>query len=247
MNKPAGATRAVPLPRSAAPRRRQLPRMERHTLQAEVYGAIRHALMTGQFVPGEQLTLRDLAAALGTSMMPVRDAMVRLVAEGALELLPNRTTALPLMTRDRLRQLYRIRIALEVMLVEGAAHRVSAADLATLAALTERMEADRRGSDVTGFVAHNQEFHFIIYRAANESVLFRMMETLWLQVGPFIHFSLTEHGMTMGNDQHRIAVAAMEKGDVRGACRAMKRDIAEAAATIIRRLPEEPSTPPRRR
>src|SRR5471030_792429 len=119
-------------PTSAQPGRRRLPRMERQTLKADVYNAIRQALMTGQFQPGEALTLRDLAKALGTSMMPVRDALLRLVAEGALEMLPNRTAVLPLMTRTRLRQLYRMRITLDTMLVEEATKRITTADIKTL-------------------------------------------------------------------------------------------------------------------
>ncbi|MGE0153473.1 MAG: GntR family transcriptional regulator [Reyranellaceae bacterium] len=216
----------------------QLPRMQRQTLQEDVYDALRQALMNGQFVPGEPLILRDLARALGTSMMPVRDALVRLVAEGAVELLPNRTAVLPMMTRDRLRQLYRVRIALEAMLVEEAAGRVSADEMEVLAALIERMHLAYKAVDVTTFLRHNREFHFTIYRAAREDVLFRMMETLWLQVGPFIHFSLTPHGMKVGNDHHRDALAAMRTGDVKGACRAMERDIADAVATIMRNLPD---------
>lgn len=212
--------------------------MVRQTLQTDVYNAIRQALMTGQFKPGEPLTLRDLAKALGTSLMPVRDALVRLVAEGALEMRPNRTAILPLMTRTRLRQLYRIRIALDNMLVEEAAKHVTPADLKALAVLIERMDAAAKAVNVKKYLELNQQFHFVLYRASGETVLLRMGETLWLQVGPFIHFSLTELGMAMANKHHRAALAALKRGDAKAACKAIENDVAEAAEAIMNALPE---------
>ncbi len=218
--------------------RRALPRLARSTLHEDAYGAIRDALMTGRFQPGEQLTLRDLAQSLGTSMMPVRDAVGRLVAEGALTMLPNRSAALPAMTRDRLRQLYRVRLALDGMLVGDAARRIGPRDLEALTGLIERMEADRHAVDVAKFLEHNQAFHFIIYRAAGEPILCRMMETIWLQIGPFIQHSLDEIGMAGGSKHHRAALEALVRGDAEAACRAMAQDIVDASEIIMRRLPE---------
>ncbi len=231
-------TQAAKSKAAARPARRRLPRVVRQTLQTDVYNAIRHALMTGHFRPGEPLTLRDLAKALGTSMMPVRDALLRLVAEGALEMRPNRTAVLPLMTRTRLRQLYRMRVALDGMLVEEAAKHVTPADLKTLESLTERMDAAAASVNVNKYLELNQQFHFILYRASGESVLLRISEMLWLQVGPFIYFSLTELGMVMANKHHRAALAALKRGDAKAACKAIESDVAEAAESIMDALPE---------
>jgi DNA-binding GntR family transcriptional regulator len=218
--------------------RRTMPRLARSTLHEDAYQAIRDALMTGRFQPGEQLTLRDLAQSLGTSMMPVRDAVGRLVAEGALTMLPNRSAALPAMTRDRLRQLYRVRLALDGMLVGDAAERITPRDLKTLQGLIERMEADRKSADVARFLEHNQAFHFTIYQAAGEAILCRMMETNWLQIGPFIHHSLDQRGMAIGSKHHRAALAALARGDGEAARQAMAQDIIDASENIMRRLPE---------
>src|SRR5256885_7031933 len=64
--------------------------LKRQTLSSDVYAQLRELLITGQMIPGEQISLRTTASALGVSVMPVREAVHRLVAEQALELTPNR-------------------------------------------------------------------------------------------------------------------------------------------------------------
>src|SRR5579872_5801124 len=63
----------------------------RDTMQVKVYRTLARGLMSGMFKPGEAVTLRTLATRLGTSAMPVREAVSRLIAERALVLLPNRS------------------------------------------------------------------------------------------------------------------------------------------------------------
>ena len=71
----------------------------------QVYAAIRNGLVDGSFVPGRSVTLRGLAAMLGVSPMPVRAAVTRLVAEGALALTPTRRVCVPAMTPGPLRRI----------------------------------------------------------------------------------------------------------------------------------------------
>ena len=83
--------------------------VERETLNDRVYRELKNSIMAGSFKPGSELTLRSVADALGTSLMPVRDAMRRLVSERALEVLPSRKIALPVLTVDKFLELRRIR------------------------------------------------------------------------------------------------------------------------------------------
>ena len=75
--------------------------VERDTMQERVYLELRRALMRGDFAPGETLIVRALSDQFGTSHMPVRDALSRLVAEQALEVLPSRSVAVPVLSRER--------------------------------------------------------------------------------------------------------------------------------------------------
>ena len=75
------------------------------TLWQRVYSELRDFLMVGGVPPGEKVTLRQLTTAFGTSLMPVREAVQRLAAEGALEILPNRAIRVPVMTRARVNEI----------------------------------------------------------------------------------------------------------------------------------------------
>ena len=77
--------------------------------------------MSGQMMPGEQISLRSAATALGVSVMPVREAMQRLVAEQALEVTTNRAMRVPTMTASQFREITTIRINLEGLATEQAA------------------------------------------------------------------------------------------------------------------------------
>ncbi|MCY1364285.1 HTH-type transcriptional regulator McbR [compost metagenome] len=101
-------------------------------LQEQLYQRLRDGLLAGHFQPGERLKIRDLASAWGTSPMPVRAALQRLVAEGALEGEQQRSVRVPAMTRERFEHLLQVRLALEGLAVESAAPRLAADDLAAL-------------------------------------------------------------------------------------------------------------------
>src|SRR5271154_278523 len=114
---------------------------ERDTLRLRVYRSLARGLMAGMFKPGEAVTLRTLAKRLGTSAMPVREAVSRLIAERALVLLPNRSVIVPRMSRTRFAQLSRTRQMLEGTLAEIAAARATPELLHRLA---ENDEARKR-------------------------------------------------------------------------------------------------------
>ena len=74
-------------------------------LHDDIYAALRHDLISGALAPGQRMSIRTLAESFGTSLVPVRDALKRLVAEHALLMLPNRTVCVPMMTRERFQEL----------------------------------------------------------------------------------------------------------------------------------------------
>jgi len=82
-------------------------------LNGRVYAKLRAELMNGTFEPGEIVSIRGLAERLGTSTMPVREALNRLIADRALEARANRTIAVPLITRTGYRAVCEVRQALE--------------------------------------------------------------------------------------------------------------------------------------
>src|ERR1700729_3501493 len=107
-------------------------RIERETVQERVYGVLRDRLMRGGFEPGQKLKIADLATALGTSAMPVREALNRLTVERALETLPSRTVRVPALSKDALQDLRETRFAIEGLAISRAASNMTPESLATL-------------------------------------------------------------------------------------------------------------------
>ena len=100
--------------------------MIRQTLSADVYSQLRDLLISGRVMPGEKLSLRSIADALGVSVMPVREAVHRLVAEQALEMAANRYIRVPVLTVSQFREITSIRLNLEGQAAARAAQLVSA-------------------------------------------------------------------------------------------------------------------------
>src|SRR3546814_15849232 len=107
----------------------------RQTLHAHAYEQIKEALIEGVYRAGQKVTNRALAAALGTSVMPVREALRQLAAEGALDILPNRTVQVPVLTRERLLEITSIRTRLEGLAAAKAAMRLEEGDVQSLGRL----------------------------------------------------------------------------------------------------------------
>jgi len=104
-------------------------KLERETLHDRAYLELKRAIMSGAIRPGATITIRAMATALGTSPMPVREALRRLVAERALDMLPTRSVTLPVITPDRFDEICRIRVTLEGLVTETAAGLIRAGEL----------------------------------------------------------------------------------------------------------------------
>ena len=195
-------------------------------LQEQLYQNIRSGLLSGRFQPGERLKIRDLAAEWGTSPMPVRAALQRLVAEGALEGEAQRSLRVPAMTRERFEQLLPVRINLEGLAVELAAARLTPTELALLQTTVARMDVALQQRDMPGYLSANSQFHLTLYNACANPVLLRLIESLWLQVGPFFNCLFTEADLSLRlNDFHGDCLQALQAGDGPAARVAIEQDL----------------------
>src|SRR5258706_8451756 len=113
------------------------------SLRKQVYDSLRAALTAGRFVPGQKLTFRFVAGALGVSLTPVREALRRLVAEGAFEMQPNRSVRLPLMTRAKVLELRDIRMAVEGLAAGKAALSADRRQVTALRRIAREIAAAR--------------------------------------------------------------------------------------------------------
>lgn len=206
-------------------------------LQERLYQRIREGLLEGRFQPGERLKIRDLAAAWGTSPMPVRAALQRLVAEGALEGEPQRSVRVPLMTRERYQNIFQVRLGLEGLAVELATPHLTPADMAELRDCVQRMDVAIEQRQVQDYLEANSRFHLQLYGACGNPVLLRSIESLWLQIGPFFNRLFTGADLSLRlNDFHEEAFAAIEAGDAKAARKAMEQDLIYFARFLLNLL-----------
>lgn len=208
---------------------------ERFTLNDQVYSDLRRLIMAGRLRPGQAISLRTLASVINVSPMPVRHALQRLVTEGALEVKPNRTFALPVLTPEDFREIADLRASLEGMAAERAVTQLKKADIAALIDINRQMFRAGIG-DWEKYLELNRQFHFRIYIAADMPRLLRFIETLWLQIGPLLNLVTTRDEMQFGEDAHEAAVAAIAAKDAAGAKAAVERDILDAARVIVEGL-----------
>jgi len=209
------------LPLRLAPARRRTG----ETVQEFAFRRLRHAIMTGRFSPGLAVTIRGLAALLGVSAMPVREAMRRLVAERALDLLDNRRVRVPEMTAPRYEALIAARILLECEAARQALPYVRAAELAELRRLDAACQEVFERGDVERTIEANFVFHRFLYGLAPSDALTPLIESIWLQIGPFMRAGL--RGATVYNraDRHGEAMAAIERRDAGAVARAIEADV----------------------
>ena len=213
-------------------------RLEHQTLNDRAYGALKKGLMSGQFRPGEVLTIRHLAAEYGISATPVREALQRLVAERALELQRNRSIGVPIPTLEKFVELRRIRCLLEGLASELATPHFRRADIARLARIIEEIDVDIATNNPAGYLRRNEKFHFLIYERARSPQMLRIIQDLWTQVGPFFNSLFEDRSyLAEANDGHRKIIAAIRSGDPAAVRDAVVWDIGEAAESLMQRLP----------
>jgi len=200
----------------------------RLSVNEAVYQALRNKLMHGEYQAGQVLGIQSLADALGTSTMPVREALRRLVAQQGLEPRPNGTTRVPLLSRARLIDIRRARVLIEGTVTEWAAPRLDAATLDALDRLAEEITAARRTPEgVATSLEKNRIFHFTIYQAAGSPVMSAMIESLWLQSGAYLRAKREQlHTDANPADRlHEATVAALRAGDGARAREWMQQDV----------------------
>ncbi|GGM29183.1 GntR family transcriptional regulator [Pseudomonas asuensis] len=209
--------------------------LDQGNLSVRTYFAIRESLIAGNFKPGERLVMQELADSLGTSVTPVREACLRLVAERGLELRSGRFATVPELTMERYMEVRTIRIALEGLAAELATAHVTEDDLKKLEELHVQFERADRESDGLNAMRFNREFHFTVYRLSGMDMLVAQIESLWVSMGPILNLFYSEggHENYLGADEHQVLIAALREKKPAKARKAMAEDIIRGGESII--------------
>jgi DNA-binding GntR family transcriptional regulator len=200
--------------------------------------------MDGLYEPGQVISLRSVARDLGTSPMPVREAMRRLNAEGALEFRSNRSIALPQISRKRFREITDLRVELETRATESAVREHGEILRPLLTTLEQRAKL-ARGRGLAERLSLNREFHFTIYETAGNELRTRLIELLWLQSAALTHVYFAKGPTKSQGGHHRQIIQAVRERKPVKAGKAMEDDIRETAEQILAfwRFPDDQPSP----
>jgi DNA-binding GntR family transcriptional regulator len=202
----------------------------------QVYRALRDRILFGEMAPGEPVTIQGLVAATGAGMTPVREAIRRLIAEGALLAHGNRRVSVPVLGATDVEELLFARLALEPELARRAALKADRADRDRLAAEDAALDAAIARGDVSGYLRRNHGFHALLYATAAAPVLESLAAGLWLRFGPSMRVVCGRAGTGRMPDRHKELLAALAEANPDAAAEAMRRDVGDGMA-LLREAP----------
>ncbi|MDX1784650.1 MAG: GntR family transcriptional regulator [Roseovarius sp.] len=192
-----------------------------------VYRGLRSRIMHGEIAPGQALTLRGIGREFGVSMTPAREALRRLVAEGALTLSLSGRVSTPELSNDRIEELAALRSLIEVELASRALPRAHIALIDRLTTINAQIAEDIARQDAVGFIRRNLEFHRTLYLRAQAPAMLAMAETVWLQLGPTMRVLYGRLQQKEPPHFHRLIIAALKAGDEPGLRLVVRSDVTQ--------------------
>lgn len=212
--------------------------VDHENLSSTVYATLCDALIQGRFQPGDRLKIRELAEQLGTSVTPIRDAILRLAHDDAIVFRSARDIRIPYMSEVRYTEIRAIRIKLEGLAAETAAQLATKTDIEKLETILRDNESAIKNGDRFAGTRLNQAFHFAMIRTAQMPVLDGILRRIWLQMGPLIADSYLDGGRAMV-DFHYPVVDALKRHDSVDAAMAIVDDIRQGGSAILDRVQRE--------
>ncbi len=195
---------------------------ERETLTDRVYELLRTDILSNQTLPGTPLQEAVIARELGISRGPVREALLKLAAEGLVDIIPRRGAVVSSLTWKEFIDAYRIREALEALAVRLATPLLSEEDLNHLADLNAQMIEHAQKEEANAFFSINKQFHLFFVDCSDNQKLIDMYRPLADQIRRYRMRSLTlRGGMKRSCEEHHAILDAVRKKDAEQAARRM--------------------------
>ncbi|MFG6517283.1 GntR family transcriptional regulator [Sulfitobacter sp. 1A13496] len=201
-------------------------------IHQHVYERLRKMILFGDLAPGQGVTIQGLTAALDAGMTPVREAIRRLISEGALTHLGNRRVTVPELTHAGLEELGFMRETLEPELTKRAANRMTDERLNALKACDNALNLAIERGDVGGYLMQNYSFHRKIYDLAEAPIMAATVDRLWLRFGPSLRVVCGRYGTSNLPDKHAELLAAFAEGNATLAGEVMAGDVAQGMTQI---------------
>lgn len=222
----------------AANRRMDSPRevvIRRETLGAQIYNLLRARILLGEIGGGTRLAQGLLSKEIGTSRIPIRDALKRLEGDGLVVCdQAGRYTVLQFQLED-LEEVYAIRRRLEPFAVEKAVEAMTSSAMANIESLFSKLSKAAQRRQLDRYSEINVNFHMAIYQASGMDRLVRIIRSLYVGVFPFTPMML-EGRLARSQQEHEKLMARIAARDCTGAALAMDRHIENAGAELRRSM-----------
>lgn len=216
----------------------QFEELQQTSLAEQVFLQVREAYLDGSFLPGQRVAIRPLAEEFGVSTMPVREALHRLVAEGALVFENRRSICVPVLKDEDIQDICGTRRLLEGEAAARAALRATTSDISHIKALDAHLWAQIEAGSFKELAKANRDFHFAIYEIGGSPSIVRCASALWLKCAPYLVAEdqrRDETGALAKNYRlHKDLIHALEAHDAERARDLLGKDIENAAAGYLR-------------
>ncbi len=204
------------------------------SLGQSVYKLLRQSLASGRFRPDAKLRIRELAMQFGTSVTPVRDAILQLASEEAILLRSPRDIRVPMPTIEKFLEIRSLRIELEGLAAATAAMQIDGAGLAHVEQLIESNRRAVDAGDMALAFRLNQRFHLALADAAGMPCLRGFIDNLWVQTAPLLASAYQSSSEIARVDDHEEIVSALRNRDSDGARKRMRDHIVEGSEYALR-------------
>jgi len=215
-------------------------------LREEVVDVLRVAILTNELSAGTRLVEEDVAEQMGTSRVPVREALRQLEHEGLVELIPHRGAIVAALAEPEIHSIYEIRATIEAEAMKRACELVTNEDLARLNRLCADMDHALRLDDI-GLVADvDVRFHGVLLEIAGFAVIRRVWRSLdaLVRVRTFDLLGrdddLARHYLNVIVDRHRLLVDLLARREPEAAAQAVRAHIIEVRDQLGAQRPTTP-------
>lgn len=204
-------------------------------LSDQVYKHLLGEILSGGLFSGALLREPDLAATLGVSRTPIREALGRLAKDGLLEIKPNRSAIVRRLRAEDLRHIYQVREALEGLAAELAAGKLTAADLARLKALAAATRDSHDPDHIAACHTYDVELHRTIALRAENPVLAAEIRRFHHLV-QLVRNRVGKHreGLALACREHHGIIATLKSGDAEASRKAMVAHIRSSCDVALR-------------
>jgi len=205
-------------------------------LSDQVYFTLREAVVNGELPAGYRLRVRDIAEQVGTSVLPVREAIRRLEEAGLAERVPHKGAVVKGLTLAELIHVYDVRRLLEIEAAQLGAQRITPDDCEKMQAEYDLMRAAIDEGRVVAYLDHDEAMLTILYAAAANPVLLQTIRTLWIHCRAYKIVGANGTLDTAVDDSlwryQRDLVAAASKNDVAAAAAVNDASLVDATDRI---------------